>query len=303
MIDKQTGTGNGPRNPWRIAMDEEVCQVSSELYTEHDYGSSSKPMINPKNTVSKFKFKYPPPPPKVDSDGDLIVRRKKKNVREKLGVIEIEHSKSTVLDLVGLQIWRGALLLADWLLYNRETFKEGHYILELGSGVGLSSIVAAMFTPVFCTDINKGGLLKLIKGNALRNSHLTKHPITVLELDFLSQVLPREIVATLEKTPIVIAADVVYDNVITQAFVRTMGHLLSKPPKRSIYVALEKRFVFTIADCDAVAPCYEYFVECLQKLENIEMEEVPLDFPQYFQYDRVKELVLWKISSTFEDEI
>ena len=52
---------------------------------------------------------------------------------------------------MGLQIWRGALLLADWLLYNRETFKEGHYILELGSGVGLSSIVAAMFTPVFCT--------------------------------------------------------------------------------------------------------------------------------------------------------
>jgi hypothetical protein len=56
-------------------------------------------------------------------------------------------------------------------------------------------------------DINKGGLLKLIKGNILRNAHLSKHPINVLELDFTWQVLPREIVAVLEKTPVVIAAD------------------------------------------------------------------------------------------------
>ncbi|XP_068897084.1 methyltransferase-like protein 22 [Tenebrio molitor] len=275
-------------------------EVSSELYGEYNYQSSAKPMINRNNVVSKFKFKYPPPPPKVDADGDLIVSRKAS--AEKFGVIEIEHSKSTVLDLVGLQVWRGALLLADWLLYNSRNFKEDRYVLELGSGVGLSSIVAGMFVPVFCTDINKGGLLKLIKGNILRNAHLSKHPINVLELDFTWQVLPREIVAVLEKTPVVIAADVVYDDVITEAFVRTVGHLLSKPPKRSVYVALEKRFVFTIADCDAVAPCYEYFVECMQKLENISMEEVPLNFPQYFHYERVKELVLWKISSNFEEE-
>lgn len=57
------------------------------------------------------------------------------------------------------------------------------------------------------TDINKGGLLKLIKGNILRNKHLTNYPITVLELDFMSQVLPREIVHKIEKIPIVIAAD------------------------------------------------------------------------------------------------
>ncbi|XP_015833315.2 methyltransferase-like protein 22 [Tribolium castaneum] len=280
-------------------MDQEEYKVSSELYSEFNYESSSKPMVDKNNVVSKFKFRFPPPPPKVDADGDLIVSRKKS--KEKTGVIEIEHSKSTVLGLVGLQIWRGALLLADWLLHNSSTFKDKHYILELGSGVGLSSIVAGIFTPVFCTDINKGGLLKLIKGNVLRNVHLTKHPITVLELDFMSQVLPREIVTSIEKTPIVIAADVVYDDVITEAFVKTVGHILSKPPRRSVYVALEKRFVFTIADCDAVAPCYEHFIKCLEKLENIHKEEVALDFPQYFHYDRVKELVLWKITSNFDE--
>lgn len=53
--------------------------------------------------------------------------------------------------MVGLQIWRGALLLADWLLHNNEIVQKDSYILELGSGVGLTSIVAAMFNPVFCT--------------------------------------------------------------------------------------------------------------------------------------------------------
>lgn len=67
--------------------------------------------------------------------------------------IIVEHSKSTVLGLVGLQIWRGALLLADWLLHNSKEFKENNYILELGSGVGLTSIIAAMSSNVFCTGI------------------------------------------------------------------------------------------------------------------------------------------------------
>ncbi|RZC35833.1 methyltransferase-like protein 22, partial [Asbolus verrucosus] len=208
-------------------MDDEDYTVSSELYQEYDYTSSSKPTVNKANAVSKFKFKHPPPPAKTDSDGDFIVSRKK-SANKKVGIIEI--------------------------------------------------------------DVDKGGLLQLIESNILRNKHLTKHPITVLELDFTSQVLPREIVATLAKIPIVIAADVIYDDVITEAFVRTVAHVLSKPPKRSVYIALEKRYVFTIADCDAVAPCYEYYMECLQKLENVHMEEVPLNFPQYFHYERVKEL-------------
>lgn len=89
----------------------------------------------------------------------------------------------------------------------------------------------------------------------------------------------------------------VYDDTITEAFVKTVQKLLTKPPKKTIYVALEKRFVFTITDYDTAAPCYECFLECLDKLTDVKREMVPLDFPQYFEYDRVKELVLWKISS------
>lgn len=89
----------------------------------------------------------------------------------------------------------------------------------------------------------------------------------------------------------------VYDDDITEAFVRTVQKLLSRPPQRSVYVALEKRYVFTIADCDTAAPCYEHFLKCVKKLKNVTIEEVDLSFPKYFEYERVKELVLWKISN------
>lgn len=65
-----------------------------------------------------------------------------------------EHLKSTIIDMVGLQIWRGALLLADWLIHIHDTIAKDSCILELGSGVGLTSIIAAMYNPVFCTGKN-----------------------------------------------------------------------------------------------------------------------------------------------------
>ncbi|KAJ4427927.1 hypothetical protein ANN_23937 [Periplaneta americana] len=63
-----------------------------------------------------------------------------------------EHSFSTTLDLVGRQIWRGALLLGDFVLHYGSSLLRDCTVLELGSGVGLTSIVAAMFAKeVICT--------------------------------------------------------------------------------------------------------------------------------------------------------
>ena len=58
---------------------------------------------------------------------------------------------STELNLVGLQVWRGALLLADYVLSYPDLFKD-QTILELGSGVGLTGIVASYLAKqVICT--------------------------------------------------------------------------------------------------------------------------------------------------------
>ena len=54
-----------------------------------------------------------------------------------------EHQNSSSLDLVGEQVWRGALFLADFILHNFQLFKNAN-VLEVASGVGLTSIVAGL---------------------------------------------------------------------------------------------------------------------------------------------------------------
>ncbi|XP_030760748.1 methyltransferase-like protein 22 isoform X2 [Sitophilus oryzae] len=276
----------------------EDFEISSELYEENDYKSRSKPSVNPKNVVSKFSFKLPTYSIE-DSEGDLIVPRRNSDLESEKESIEIEHSCSTSLDLVGHQIWRGSLLLSDWLLHNGKSISKDEYILELGSGVGLTSVIASLFCPVICTDVNRGQIFDIIKANVVRNRHITKYPVEIEELDFKVDNLSERIIGLLPKVSIIIAADVVYDDHLTDAFIKTVQKLLDIPPKRALYVALEKRYVFTIRDCDTSAPCYDYFVEKLSTLKNLTIEEQTTDFPQYFVYDKVKELVLWKITSNF----
>ncbi|GJQ79007.1 hypothetical protein Trydic_g168 [Trypoxylus dichotomus] len=267
--------------------------VSSEIYAEGNFISNKKPK-DTGNVVSIFKFDVPSAP-KVDADGDYELQRKPRKKEDEYQEVDIEHSTRTSLHLVGLQIWRGALLLADWLIYNSKKFEENCKIMELGSGVGLTSIVASMFKPVLCTDIAEGGILTLIQNNVERNKNLTKHPILVLELNFFQEKFTPDLLKSLPGVKIILAADVIYDNEITFAFVNTMQKLLKLCSDSIIYVALEKRYVFVLSECDTCAPCYEYFLECVQQCPDIESEQIPLDFPQYFLYERVKELVMWRI--------
>ena len=59
---------------------------------------------------------------------------------------------STTLQAVGSQVWRGALLMADYLLYQRNDRFHGSVVLELGAGTGLVSIIAGFkASHVFCT--------------------------------------------------------------------------------------------------------------------------------------------------------
>lgn len=221
--------------------------------------------------------------------------------------INKEHQRHTDLTLVGLQVWRGALLLADYILYNRKLLKN-KTILELGSGVGLTGIVGAIYAKhVICTDINYGGILELIQNNIERNSKIIcNKKVDVMELNFKHLNWSPLLMSTIIKTDIIIAADVIYDDDLTDAFVQTIQKLFDTPwanddGSKYVLVALEKRYVFTLTDLDSSAPSFEYFRQRLAslKLKNNQkyiLEYVPCDFPQYFEYERIKELVLMKIS-------
>lgn len=171
-------------------------------------------------------------------------------------------------------------------------------------------------------DINLGGILELIEKNVKRNVHLIQKNMTVMELDFKQLQWTPELTTAINETDIILAADgkytflillilrsfykhfvlVIYDDDLTDAFVRTLEKLLDPTPnnkRKIIYIALEKRYVFTVADLESLAPCYEYFLSGIEKLryrKNWKFESIPIDFPQYFLYERVKELVLLKLS-------
>ncbi|XP_045526473.1 methyltransferase-like protein 22 isoform X2 [Pieris brassicae] len=212
----------------------------------------------------------------------------------------LEHSFKTKIALVGLQVWRGAFLLGDLLIHlgvNGEL--EGKTILELGAGTGLTSFVAGIYAKkVVCTDIDLGGILDLIKINARCNSKLIKSEFIVLPLDFTNLNWNAALFKEIQQTDIIIAADVIYDDDVTSAFVSTVQKILDTNPPKTIYIVLEKRYVFTIEHMESIAPCYETFLALLDKVKcDWIVEQLPLNFPKYFTYDRVKELVLWKISS------
>uniref|UniRef100_W8C3Z1 Methyltransferase-like protein 22 n=1 Tax=Ceratitis capitata TaxID=7213 RepID=W8C3Z1_CERCA len=282
-----------------------MYKVTSEIYGETNYGTVKS---NNGRVLSKFKFTYPPNEDHLDTldgtltdkDGDLIVKRKAEASLN--GVITIEHSESTELRLVGLQVWRGALLLADYIFHKRVEF-QGKFVMELGAGVGLTSIAAGIYAQqVVCTDVNVGGILDLIRENIKHNSSLISKAcnIDVLELDFLKPVgeYSHSLLKAIDNTDVVVAADVIYDDDLTNAFIRVIdvffqrGKLSGK--QKTVYIALEKRYVFTLSDLDTVAPMFEYFLkQTIHKPWNFEYIET--DFPQYFEYERCRHLVLLKI--------
>ncbi|XP_059623003.1 methyltransferase-like protein 22 [Phlebotomus argentipes] len=269
--------------------------VSSEIYTETNFRSQTG--VNG-HSISKFTFLWPEESAKAhskkDKDGDLVVVRRRKSC------LELEHSQSTNLKLVGLQVWRGALLLADYILHQRDYFRK-KTVLEVGSGCGLTSIVASTYAKrVICTDISEGGILSVISRNVQRN---VRKNIQVLELDFLQPEVWKETLKSDQDAGIdyVLAADVIYDDDITDAFIATLDHLLSHsnyPMK--VLIALEKRYVFTVTDLDTTAPCFEHFLKHFEELRysrGWRMEYIPMrTIPQYFTYERVPQLILIQIT-------
>nr|CAG4640318.1 EOG090X0C5G [Daphnia pulex] len=239
----------------------------------------------------------------ADDDGDLLVCRKDFTPDFTLS---IKHHINTSLDMVGLQVWRGAFLLADFLLHSAtnedKNFKIFHddIVIELGAGTGLTSIVAGMVAGhVVSTDISKGNILSLIETNIEQNSKWISGQVEAIELDFYNSNYSDKLVSLIENSNLLIAADVVYHDELTDAFLSTLKRLMVTGRPKTAVIALEKRFVFTLADLDIEAPCYDYFHEnLLRELNAYDILQLDTSqIPQYFCYERVKELVLFKIQN------
>ncbi len=143
----------------------------------------------------------------------------------------VEHSEYTDIDLVGLQVWNGALLLADFIIHENQLFAKKR-VLELSSGTGLVSLVVSLFcghvtctgdisksyvSPVFslkcysflCScilDIDEGHILPTIRSNFKRNENLVNSTFTVEEYDFF-KVWSADIQDTVDNTEIILVSE------------------------------------------------------------------------------------------------
>lgn len=249
----------------------------------------------------------------VDEDGDMIVSR-----REQWEII-IEHAMSTPLGSVGRQVWRGAVLMVDYILHCGPRF-NGATVLELGSGVGLVGVAAALLTRhVFCTDVG-GEVLDVCKRNVELNKSTSPYlgSIDVRELDWKDPFpgsrkqdacvysLSEGDLKALQQVDYVLATEVIYDNAITDCFFSCLGELCSRLKSSVvILIALERRINFTLEDLCPSSPAYRHFRDCMARqyvshdgsVYTYTHIRLCTEFPEYVlcRQGRIKEMELWEL--------
>ncbi|XP_053095338.1 methyltransferase-like protein 22 isoform X3 [Pangasianodon hypophthalmus] len=108
-----------------------------------------------------------------------------------------------------------------------------------------------------------------------------------------------------DNTTVIIAADVCYDDDLTDALFRTLYRICSNLRHSSTaYISIEKRLNFTLRHMDVSCEAYDHFRRCLEQITELREKEmrftvspVSCSFPQFFQYERVNQLELWKVSA------
>lgn len=224
--------------------------------------------------------------------------------------LTIEHTMATPLDDVGKQIWRGAFLLADFILSDPEQF-AGATVLELGAGTGVTSIVMATAAKmVYSTDVG-ADLLRMCSRNVTENKHLTSGEVRVRHLDWLQTELrtdgefswtQEEVEDLYANTTVIMAADVCYDDGLTEALFRTVSRLCSGFGHLCyIFVSIEKRMNFSLHHLDVACEAYDHFRSCVSQLQaeqgGFSVQRLRTDFPQALPYERVPQLELWKMTA------
>ncbi|KAI8362942.1 hypothetical protein B0O80DRAFT_2503 [Mortierella sp. GBAus27b] len=236
--------------------------------------------------------------------------------------VEIQHAMGTPLKDVGTQVWMGCFLLIDWLVSIKDQL-DGNVALELGAGTGLGSIACGLLTnvaKVFCTDHGMEVLSNCEQSISL-NRHLIPGDNDRVLPRWLNWLMPDPMDSaeptdrfgwTLEEREewrrngsFVIAADVVYDDSLTDALVETLEKLLAEPlPEnhqlhttgRVAYLTMEKRYNFSLDQLDVVAQAHDYFVNRMKRSDVLMAD--PIDCSQlarWCDYDRSKDLQLFRV--------
>ncbi|KAK1602646.1 hypothetical protein QYE76_027285 [Lolium multiflorum] len=270
----------------------------------------------------------------LDDEGDLVLdrrRRKRGGRRSDDHVLTVQHSITSSLQSVGLQVWKAAMLLTDFVLHKSFTSSEfdGVTAMEIGAGTGLVGLAQARVArKVFITDRGTDILDNCLANVRLNSSTLKidEAKIHVRELDWKTSWPPpvgtrdasdpssiylwaASEIEEAEKATLLLAADVIYSDGLTDLFFNTVRQLMSRGAKKVLYLTLEKRYNFSLDDLDVVANGYKHFrtffvvqdgrggLNNAASKPGLVGERIDLGkVPQYIrEYDRGEDLEMWKL--------
>ena len=269
------------------------------------------PVTAEADAVTVFEYRPAVEAEPEDDDGDLCPQRRGGGApHADGGVLRLRHAVGTPLDRVGLQVWRGALYLGDYLL--EVPGAAGATVLELGAGVGLSGLVAARAgaARVFITDA-PAAVLYNARHNASEMHHWEMGAVAVRRLDWhhpdaslVESRTPSDPfgwsaaeLAELSRCTLILCADCIYDAAATDALLALLAPLLAAlPPTAAALFAIERRLNFDAGGLTTRARAEERFLSRLGEMGCFEWRRVAPTFAQRFEYERVKELVLWRVS-------
>ncbi|XP_049395390.1 uncharacterized protein LOC125859645 isoform X3 [Solanum stenotomum] len=258
----------------------------------------------------------------LDEDGDLILTRRK----SKLSAPKKEGFYQELSF-----VWRAELVLTDFVLHLMSTSSDFDKVvaLELGAGTGLVGILLARVAKtVFITD-HGDEVLENCEKNVDLNAEIFhgKASVHVRELDWKDSWPPQEEntspskgryswtqseIEELKKASLLLAADVIYSDDLTDAFFSILKKLMLDNPEKVLYLAMEKRYNFSIDDLDVVANGYSHFRSYLitEQADDAGCKQVDSASEPFFvgeqidlryipcyvrNYNRGNDVELWKI--------
>ncbi|TYI64590.1 hypothetical protein E1A91_D09G099000v1 [Gossypium mustelinum] len=235
-----------------------------------------------------------------DEDGDLILPRRRQ-ISRRCFTMKIQHNITSPIPSVGLQEF---------------------FALSLPGLAGM--LLAHAAKTVFLTDHGDQILENCLK-NVQLNSGVLNHQkvVYVRELDWTHPWPPKvsSDLATQErfswssseleevqKASLLLAADVIYSDDLTDVLFGILERIMSQGSEKVLYLALEKRYNFSLDDLDVVANGYLNFRSYLKddsECEGLELGSLPCfmgkcidvaEIPQYVGgYDRGDDVELWEI--------
>jgi len=187
--------------------------------------------------------------------------------------IEVAQDPASRQDCGGI-LWESELLLAEEICFGRQLLSYPRpcpslgNVVELGAGCGLAGMCAAALgvaSHVVLTDSE--GVVPLLEGNARRNEHLFKSPLTVARCDWTSATDASELRRQFGEFDTAVAGDVVFSHHLVDPFIRCMGALLRRPGGKAV-VCAHKR-------CERAHNEFERMSRRLFACEDLELPELP----------------------------